>query len=223
MQSHLFPQGPEVLPCFYWGDVLWLKYWLECPSTAKLSIVQTYRKQRNFNRAYILGGNGIDILTIPVTYEGMFPKVSEVRISYQQNWQKQHLKKIFYAYKNSAYFEYYWHIIERVYQNTPKYLWEFNYGCAEAIREILQLSDFQITEEYVPKIAFSYRIEETPRVRFPEYFQLFAQKFIPNLSFLDLVMNLGVEAKFYLKNIHLNYRDLVILKKKNDGIKEENT
>jgi hypothetical protein len=222
MHSLPFPKNSEVLPCFYWGDVLWLKYLLEHHSTAKISRVQTYRKQRNFNRAYILGGNGIDILTIPVTYEGMFPKVCEVKICYKQNWQKQHLKKIFYAYKNSAYFEHYWQIIEKVYQNTPEYLWEFNFQCIKVIQEIFQLPDFQMTEEYVPKIAFAYRIEETPDILFPEYFQLFTKKFVPNLSFLDLIMNLGIEAKFYLKNIQLNYSELIILKKNFGTMKEEN-
>ncbi len=212
MKSY-FSQNEEVIPLFYWGDILWLKYFVEHQKTIQFSLVQTYRKQRNFNRTYILGGNGIDILTIPVTYEGMFPKIHEVKISYKESWQKQHLKKIFYAYKNSAYFEYYWDSIEKVYQNQPKYLWEFNVQCLKVIQKILHLPDFQLTEEFIPKVSFAYRIEETPKLKFSEYFQLFTQNFIPNLSFLDLIMNLGIESEEYLKNIDLNYSELKIIKK----------
>lgn len=213
MEKSQFPQNFEVLPLFYWGDILWLKFFFEHQDTAQFSLVQTYRKQRNFNRTYILGGNGIDILTIPVNYEGMFPKINEVKISYKEDWQKQHLKKIFYAYKNSAYFEYFWDTIEKVYQNPTEYLWEFNFNCLKVIQKILHLPNFQITEEFIPQVSFAYRVEETPKIEFPKYFQLFTQNFIPNLSFLDIIMNLGLESNVYLKNIKLNYSELKILKK----------
>jgi hypothetical protein len=194
---------PGVMPIFYWGDVLWLKYFLDYQGIIKFSLKQTYRKQRNFNRTYILGGNGIDILTIPVSYQGMFPKVDEVKICYNEDWQKQHVKKIYYAYKNSAYFEYHWDSLEKIYKQKPTYLWEFNKLVIEWLQFELNLPNFEFTTDYVPEYRFAYRLEETPEINFPVYFQLFTKRFFPNLSTIDIIMNLGMESKTYLKNIYL--------------------
>jgi hypothetical protein len=72
----------------------------------------------------------------------------------------------------------------------------------------------ECTNEWLPLANFSYRLEETPDIAFPQYYQLFSQQFISNLSTLDLLMNLGVESEQYLKNISLNYNDLKIFRKK---------
>jgi hypothetical protein len=203
-----------VMPFFYWGDLVWLKYLIENQDIIKFSLLQTYRKQRNFNRTYLLGGNGIVVLTIPVSYEGMFPKISEIKICYKENWQKNHLKKIYYAYKNSAYFEYYWNSIEEIYKQQPEFLWEFNYLVIHWLKKHFQIQKVECTNEWLPLANFSYRLEETPDIAFPQYYQLFSQQFISNLSSLDLLMNLGVESEQYLKNISLNYNDIKIFRKK---------
>ncbi len=207
-----------VMPLFYWGDLFWLKYLIDNQSIVVFSLVQTYRKQRNFNRTYIIGGNGLDLLTIPVSYEGMFPELRVVRISYKEDWRKNHLKKIYYAYKNAAYFDFYWQNIEKLYQSKFEYLWEFNFEVFQFLQSLLNLSEIRTTLESIPQTAFSYRIQETPpNIIFPEYFQLFNTKFRANVSSLDLIMNLGPESKNYIKNIYLNYSDIDITKKKIHG------
>lgn len=197
-------KSQEAIPLFYWGDIFWLKDLLSNSNNIKFSLSQTYRKQRNFNRTYILGGNGIELLTIPVTYEGMFPKIKEVKICYKEDWQKKHLKKLYFAYKNAAFFEYFWEFIEVVYHKPLEFLWEFNFECIKVLAKILQLNDLSLTDTLIPENRFSYRLEETPSIDFPPYFQLFTSQFIPNLSSLDLIFNLGTESKLYLKNISLN-------------------
>lgn len=204
MNLNQLPKSQEVIPLFYWGDIFWLKYLLNSSNNIKFSLSQTYRKQRNFNRTYILGGNGIELLTIPVTYQGMFPKLKEVKICYKEDWPKKHLKKLYFAYKNAAFFEYFWEFIEVVYHKRLEFLWEFNFECMKVLAKILQLNDFSLTDTLIPENKFSYRLEETPSIDFPPYFQLFTTQFIPNLSSLDLIFNLGTESKLYLKNISLN-------------------
>lgn len=201
-EKNQFSQKATVLPLFYWGDIFWLKYWSKYPDEISFSKVQTYRKQRNFNRTYILGGNGVDKLIIPVSYEGIFPQLKEIKICYKENWQSLHLKKIYYAYKNSAFFEHYWHYIEKVYQFQPEYLWELNYECVKSLALILGWNLPPIIEDYIPEFSFSYRLEEVPPIELPAYFQLFTKNFIPNLSSLDLIFNLGTEVQSYLNRIN---------------------
>lgn len=205
MQQQKYNKNCYAVPLFYGGDILGLKYIIENDaSRVKFSVVQTYRKQRYFNRCYYLNGNGLDTLIIPVSYEGIFPSLHTVKICYKTPWQYQHLKKIYYAYKNAAFFDFLWDRLEPFYrQYQPEFLYEWNAEFYKLILGYLGKTYGGLTWDSIPEIHFPYRLEETsPKVVFPTYFQLFSSEFIANLSPLDLLMNLSkADALVYLTQI----------------------
>lgn len=205
MQQQKYERNRYTVPLFYGGDILGLKYIIENDaSKVQFSAVQTYRKQRYFNRCYYLNGNGLDTLIIPVSHNGVFPELHTVKICYKTPWQHQHLKKIYYAYKNAAFFDFLWDRLEPFYmQNQPEFLYEWNAEFYKLILNYLGKTYGGLSWDSIPEIRFPYRLEETPHeVNFSRYFQLFSTEFIPNLSPLDLLMNVSkVDALYYLTKI----------------------
>ena len=65
-------------------------------------VKQTYR-----SRCHIYGANGMLKLSIPVMHSRERTIIKDIRISYNDNWQKLHWRSIESAYRCSPYFEYY--------------------------------------------------------------------------------------------------------------------
>ena len=65
-------------------------------------VKQTYR-----NRCEILTSNGKLSLSIPLVKQADKELISDKKISYTEDWQKQHWRAITSAYKNSPYFEFF--------------------------------------------------------------------------------------------------------------------
>lgn len=85
-----------------------------------------YSKNYFINRNKIKTANGWIWLTVPVLAKGSFGQlISDVRINNKVNWQKQHWKSIYYAYKKAPYFSRYAEFFEQVYQREWTYLVEF--------------------------------------------------------------------------------------------------
>ncbi len=161
-------------------------------------VKQTYR-----NRCEILTANGKLLLSIPLVKHADKEIVSEKRISYAENWQKQHWRAITSAYKNSPYFEYFEVDLRIFYEEQHEFLFEYNTQLLKAILNILRIKK---------EISFTNLFEETPigitdlrklsEINNPEvsvmkpYYQVFADKtgFTPNLSCLDALFNIGLDV-----------------------------
>jgi len=186
--------------------------------TAKIIIEQndTYQKQSYRNRCDIYGANGRLSLSIPVKHErGRRLKVKETKIDYATDWRRLHWKGIESAYKSSPYFEYYRDIFEPYYRKEFIYLVDF---CKRLNDEILILLNYPIRPEFTQEFIFPGQIENGfdyrdlihPKMslvadegfRVIEYTQVFSQAhgFIPNLSILDLIFNIGPESGKYLRS-----------------------
>jgi len=198
-----------------------LEYWAAIMQYSELVIEahENYQKQSYRNRCRILGPNGIQDLNIPIAKSGeKKTPIAEVQIYDDALWQKIHWKSIETAYNSSPFFLYYADYFEDLYKQKQRGLFDFNKGIIESIFEILELNQkLSFTESYIKdyddatdlrdgihpkkKTAFQEQCKNTP------YIQVFSERhgFIPNLSILDLIFNMGPEAEAYLSSFDTIY------------------
>ena len=86
-----------------------LSYFCNALSAKELMIEQhdSFARQTYRNRYEILSANGVLSLTVPVTKPHKTTRVSEVRISYNENWQIKHWRALTSAYRKSPFFEFF--------------------------------------------------------------------------------------------------------------------
>ena len=165
-------------------------------------VKQTYR-----NRCEILTANGKLSLSIPLIKQADKELISEKKISYAEDWQKQHWRAITSAYKNSPYFEYFEDEFKPFYENQFEFLLDYNTKLLQTILHILRIQkDIQFTDhfEVTPNNRVDLRnlsdIKQVEADTRP-YYQVFgASAFVPNLSCLDALFNIGLET-IHLKDI----------------------
>ena len=161
-----------------------------------IDVEEPYVRQTFRNRCEILTSQGVQRLSIPIEKKSMQSgKIKEVKISYAENWQRQHWRSLQAAYNNSPYFLYYQDDLQNFYEKRYDFLVDFN-------MDILQ---FILDKFHIP-----YSVLRTDSARhhspfsilhsqFPTYQQVFTSStFIPNLSSYDLLFNCGPESKSYL-------------------------
>lgn len=170
-------------------------------------IKQTYR-----NRCCIYGANGKLNLIVPVKHTGERTLIKDVKIANETNWKKIHWRSMEAAYRNSAYFEFYEHIFAPVYERRFHFLTDFNFALQEEVLKILgvnMLEGKQVTASYQKELpqgkdsrnSFIPGKHNLFAANSTSYRQVFSGKygFIPNLSIVDMLFNLGPEAGSYLR------------------------
>ncbi len=173
-------------------------------------IKQTYR-----NRTVILGANGPVSLIVPVVKgREQKIKIKDLRISYDEEWQRTHWRTIFSAYNSSPFFEYYADDLEPLFRKKVTFLFDLNQQINETLLEILEIQIVpHLTKDFdkAPETFLNYREKISPKAHrnvvdphftAHEYTQVFSEKFgfIPDLSILDLLFNEGPSAHTVLQN-----------------------
>jgi hypothetical protein len=212
---------PEhILPSCSFGNTFY--YGLLLNEKCIVDTFENYLKQTWRNRYDILGANGKLTLTVPVLgQKGAKIPTKEIYIDNQLLWQRNHLRSIIAAYGSSPYFEHYIDQISSVFSKKYDLLIDFNQEAARILWEILQVKEPIIySKHYIEKdnSAIDLRPYFKP-ARFKlikkettSYLQTFADKFnfIPNLSILDMVFNLGPEVSENLRTHHFKAGQFVI-------------
>jgi len=170
------------------------------------------------NRCYIMGANGKLRLSIPLQ-NGRDHKAlyTSVLTDNRQRWKAIHWQSILSAYKHAPYFEHYAPYFEKLYLHTETdSLFQWNLKLFEITVNILKIpASIHFSDTFEKEVASTvddarnyFQPEKELEIIFPKYIQVFSERhpFEPNLSILDLIFNLGTEAKGYLIELNSSIR-----------------
>lgn len=170
---------------------------------------QTYR-----NRCIIAGPSGKIILTVPtVKPDTLKCPTKDIRISDHGNWRHLHLYALESAYGNTPYYEYYRDDFIPFYEKRYDFLMDFNEALQVMICGLIDMRPcIERTSNFMPvqKGVLDLREVIHPKRDYAEldkdfkvvsYYQVFQETldFLPNLSIVDLLFNMGPESLLVLK------------------------
>jgi hypothetical protein len=176
-----------------------LKYDVIILEKSEFFVKQSFR-----NRTEILTSNGKLSLSIPIVKQIGKELISEIKISYAEDWQKQHWRAITSSYKNSPYFEYFEHEFKPFYENKFEFLFDYNTQLLKTVLEILRVkkqvdftSHFELAHFDIHDLRELSDVNYNDEIIATPYYQVFGEKFgfTPKLSCLDALFNIGLDIK----------------------------
>ena len=188
----------EYFACILSNDLIWI-------DTEERYVKQTYR-----NRCSVITTNKVDDLTVPVQSYAQNTITKDIKIDYSQQWIRRHWGCFQSAYGKSPYFEFYADELRAVFFKKPEFLVDLNY---ELLTICLRLLGIRKEIRYnlsVPNLSQEGIIDEMSTINDKKnrnthkyyqpipYYQTFGNDFVSNLSIVDLLFNMGPEARSIL-------------------------
>ena len=183
-----------MLTSSYLAPVSWYQHYhtvLLAGDDPVIDIAEHYVKQTIRNRCTIAMPDGPQHLIIPVEAASSHVAMCDIRISEHGNWRHHHWNALRTAYGKSPFFEYYADEFAPFFASrTHDYLVDFNAALHEVVCRLLDIT------QPVPPAQRRLLPDGTPE----PYYQVFAPRlgFLPDLSILDLLFNMGPESILYL-------------------------
>ena len=204
-----------ILPSSYFAPILQFALISEADNYV-IETKEHFVKQSYRSRFQIYGANGLLNLVVPLKKWKNHTSIEKIEVSYDENWQQLHWRSIESAYRASPFFEFYEEEIKPLIFSEEVNLLKRNSYTEQAINKILGIkSNLEFTTIYESQepdwrtIINPKNKVEMESVLNPKYIQVFEDKhgFIPNLSILDLLFNLGPESRLYLKQLNQSIKD----------------
>ena len=203
-----------LLSSTYFGPVQWYQK-LYRYDHCLIERHDSYVKQTYRNRCLIATTNGVQALTVPIE-QAQAPSISD-----HGNWRHQHWQALQSAYGDSPFFEYYEDDLSPFFTERWELLYDFNEAIRVKMCELLDIRPHvSFTTEYIRPDTLAapdamqgdpalhdFRDSIQPKHPAPDpdfqprpYYQVYRSKhgFLPNLSILDLLLNMGPESIFFL-------------------------
>lgn len=208
-----------ILHTTYFGSVDWYAQIVRSQEPVTIDGKERFVKQTERNHCLIATANGVQKLTVPVTLpSGGKTPICDVRISDHGNWRHLHWQALSSAYGMSPFFDYYADDIRPFFERKWEYLFDYNYEIAQKMMELVNPNDHvnpstaPLSGEGMTSRAESYA--PLNPIYFPStgsgagdgvspYYQTFQRRhgFLPGMSILDLLFNMGPEALLVLRNV----------------------
>jgi len=208
------PMNSALLSTTYFGPVQWYQKLYRYDNVV-IDQYESFQKQTYRNRCRIATTQGVQALTVPVVHDAD-NSICNIRISDHGNWRHLHWQALQSAYGDSPFFEYYEDDVRPFFsERNWDLLMDYNEAICQKMCELLdiqpnkvQSSEFRVQSSCDQELNLSdFRQVINPKHPLPDtdfqprtYYQVYQQKhgFLPNLSILDLLFNMGPESIFYL-------------------------
>lgn len=155
----------------------------------------TSKKPLPYNRYSILTANGVQQLSVPVKGGGkQKAPLSELRIDYTHDWQRQHWGALYSAYGRAPFYEHYAPALEALIRSNCERLEELNLAAIKWLAREMRI-DLAFETSQVIEACIVAREDSLA-----SYHQVFEDRwgFQPHLSAIDLLMNEGPYAASFL-------------------------
>ena len=188
-----------IIPSSYLGNLQYFSNLIE-HNELILDINERFQKQSYRSRCSIYSANGVQNLIVPVIRpNGKESLMSAIRISYAEDWQKDHIKAIESAYRRAPFYEFYAEELFAIIQKKHERLVDLNkeltvyllncFGIKSAISfsDTDEESSIPLKNVMNPKLRSEFKVSAYQQA-------LNTDDFEDNLSLIDLLFNVGKEG-----------------------------